>query len=948
MTATPESLYTIRQESWPNETCFPRSGSTRTAANELASTTRRLHDISLGEGPEDARRLREVSRCTGRGQPFWRLPRRRALTTVAAAAAAAAAAATVVAADPLPNSSDVGPWPAGTAGIGDTVEIRPYADSGRRVVSATEDPVEKAAIGSGARTRELIPLFLSASHPRRQGFARVINLSDRAGTVAVTAIDDAGVEFGPLSFDLPPGGVQHFNSNDLEYGNESKLIGATGRPTKGNWRLLLETDLEIEALAYVRTADGFLTSMNETGRTWNADRSHFVPTFNPASNQRQRSILRLVNPSSVPADVTIHGWDDEGDWHNLSGTVPAGVALTLDAVDLERGLDRWSGRLGDGAGKWRLRVEATAPVYVMALLSDPRGYVTNLSVSWRFSYGSTAPNTTGGRIRLFKSASHPTQQGFLRIINYSDRGGVITIRALDDAGFVAGPVSIEVPARGARHVNSDDLEFGNADKLKGRLGPPSSGDWRLLLETDLSIVALSYVRTRDGFLTSLNEHITLDDGWHYVPTFNPGSNRRQQSVLRLDNVNDQPVEVSIRGIDDAGRPSRSVVRGTLPGNGTVRLTSQELEEGPMGWSGSLGDGSGKWRLLIPNRGFYVMSLLEDPRGYLTNLSTAQIPIGAIGAIANRLPPAAEPSAGLLRSSVDSYTERTAEFTLDLFAVTADSNLHPLNPSDLEIRSWTDPSTGSTFNFAQKSVRQHNQAYLGPYSATFLFDQSGSITSTDPHDARVAAAQVFLDNLSSGDEVGLLAFADGGNLPYDPVTAYADRSGNRFTMDPNGFDAALADLADQEGGGTPLYDSIIAAVNYTAQYANNSNRAVLVFTDGQDTASNSTEDDAIGAATRRGIPLHTIALSQGVDLGVLSRLAGETEGSLTRATNAGALISYYGALGPFLSGSSRFYRTKWRVSLSGGRMRFGPGAWFTYGVLVALPGGVQFVPFRVDF
>ena len=764
----------------------------------------------------------------------------------------------------------------------------------------------------------------------------------------MTAIDDAGVEFGPLRLDLPPSGVRHFNSNDLENGNESKLIGSTGRPTRGDWRLLLDTDLEIEALGYVRTADGFLTSMNETALTWNADRSHFVPTFNPASNQQRRSILRLVNPSSSPVDVTIHGWDDQGDWRKLSGKVPAGVAQTLDAVDLERGLGGWSGRLGDGSGKWQLQVEATAPVYVMALLSDTRGYLTNLSVSTRFSFGGTAPNTTGGRIRLFRSVSNPMQQGFLRVINYDNRRGKVTIRALDDAGVAAGPVSIEVPARGARHVNSNDLEFGNAAKLEGKLGRPSSGDWRLLLETDLSIVALSYVRTRHGFLTSLNEHITIEDGWHYVPMFNPGSNRQRQSVLRLDNVRDQPAEVSIRGIDDAGRPSRSAVRGTLPANSAIRLTAQELEEGPTGWSGSLGDGSGKWRLLIPNRGFYVMSLLEGSGGYLTNLSTARIPKGGVGAVANRLPPAAESSVGLLRSSVDSYTETTAEFTLDLFAVTADSDLHPLNPSDLDIQSFKAPSVGSTFKFEQKSVRQHNQAYLGPYSATFLFDQSGSIESTDPHDARIAAARVFLGNLSSGDEVGLLAFADGGKLPHDPVTAYQDSGGKPFTVDPNGFDAALTKLAVQEGGGTPLYDSIIRALSYTARYANNSNRAVLVFTDGQDTASHSTEDDAIGAATSRGIPLHTIALSKGVDLSVLSRLAGETEGSLTYATNAGALISYYGALGAFLSGSSQFYRTKWRVSLSGGRMRFGPGASFRTGVLVALPSGIQYMPFRVDF
>ena len=859
----------------------------------------------------------------------------------------AIAVAAVVSSTPSADLMDVEPWPAGSSGLRDSAGYGQHIDDFRGNLAHDGSAFDTVAQDSARPESHQIPLFLATGHPKRQGFARIINLSDRSGIVTVTAIDDAGVEFPPVSFRLPPGAVQHFNSDDLEFGNASKLSGSTGRSTKGDWRLLLDTDLEIEALAYVRTTDGFLTSMNEKGRDWNAGRHHRVPMFNPASNQEQRSELRLINPGDTPVDVTVFAWDDNGNLRSVRGSLSASVAETLTAVDLERGIAGWSGSLGNGEGKWRLQVEATAAIYVMGLLADPRGYLTNLSVDYRYNAGSMEGNTTGGRIRLFKSAAHPSQQGFLRIINYSDVDGSVTLVGLDDDGVETGPVTVHLPAHGARHVNSNDLEFGNADKLSGAIGSPSSGDWRLLLESDLNVTALSYVRTQDGFLTSLNEHITIDGGWHYVPTFNPASNLQQRSVLRFDNIRDEAINVSIRGIDDDGRPSVSSVTGTLPAKSTITLTAQELEAGPDGWSGSLGDGTGKWRLLIPNRGFFTMSLLEDPRGYLTSLSTSRVPSGGVAALVSRLPPPAEPSVGLLRSKVDVHTSTTAEFTLDIFAVSSDSKLLSLDPGDLEIGSF-EGSGGSTFNFEQNSVREQVQTFLGPYSATFLFDQSGSITGTDPHDARIAAARVFLDNLSVGDEVALLAFASSGNLPYDPVTAYQDGAGNAFTVDPNGFDSALADLADSEGGGTPLYESIVIAVNYTEQNANNDNRAVLVFTDGQNTDGGSTLEDAIDASINRGIPLHTIALSAGVDLGVLSRLAGETEGSLTRATNAGGLISYYGALGPFLSGSSRFYRTKWRVSLSGGQDRFGAGGWFRTGVLVALPGGVRYLPFRIDF
>lgn len=848
----------------------------------------------------------------------------------------------------LGDLNDVGVWPAAKASDGQTVEIRGRGSTPRTMHPEGESLVQPASQGSNRRSDVLIPLFLSTSDPRRQGFARIVNYSDRAGTVTISAIDDAGAEFGPVFLDLPAGGVRHFNSHDLEFGNVTKLKGSTGSPTAGDWRLHLSTDLQIEALAYVRTTDGFLTSLNETAWNWGSDKAnHTIFTFNPASNYNQRSELRLVNPSDHSVEIAIWGWDDNGKLTAMSGTLPGNVARTLTAVELEQGIPGWDGQLGNGEGKWRLQVEASGPIYVMSLLTDPRGYVTNLSAFSRFNAGSCETCTAGGRIRLFKSASHHTQQGFLRIINHSDTDGVVTLKGVDDAGVEVGSVMVNLPADGVRHINSHDLEFGNVNKLEGALGSPSSGDWRLLLESELNVRALSYVRTKEGFLTSLNEAISWEDGWWYVPTFNPGSNWRQQSVLRIDNINDEAIEVSIRGIDDDGQPSRSSVTGTLPANGTVRLTAKELEEGPKGWSGKLGNGKGKWRLLIPNRGFFVMSLMENPQGYVTNLSTARIPSGGVAAVRDRLPPEARPSVGLLRSRVDHYTETTAEFTLDVFAVTAESELHPLEAEDLEIRSFEGTATGSIFDFTQEGIRSHSQASLGAYSATFLFDQSGSITSTDPQDARITAAKVFLGNLSSGDDVSLLAFASGGGLPHDPVTAYRSENGNRFTSDPDGFDGALAILADLEGGGTPLYDSIVSAVNYTEQHASNSNRAVLVFTDGQDTASKGSLEDAISASKTRGIPLHTIALSTGVDLAVLSQLSGDTGGSLTRATNAGALISYYGALGPFLSGSSQFYRTKWRVTVSGGQMRFGPGAWFQTGVIVALPDGLHWVPFRID-
>ena len=174
-------------------------------------------------------------------------------------------------------------------------------------------------------TLHIIPLVTPASNFVQEGFVRVINRSNRAGTVSIHAIDDSGTRFGPVSLSLDGMATVHFNSTDLEQGNASKGLPRGVGDGAGNWRLELDSELDIEPLAYIRTGTGFVTSMHDLA----AEESpgHYrVPFFNPGSNNRQQSRLRLINSSNHEARVTITGIDDEGD------SPPGGmVRLTLPA-----------------------------------------------------------------------------------------------------------------------------------------------------------------------------------------------------------------------------------------------------------------------------------------------------------------------------------------------------------------------------------------------------------------------------------------------------------------------------------------------------------------------------------------------------------------------------------------------------------------------------------------
>ena len=113
-----------------------------------------------------------------------------------------------------------------------------------------------------------------------------------------------------------------------------------------------------------------------------------MPTFNPGSNRARLSLLRLINPNDTDAEVTIDGLDSLGGSPPgglVHLTLPAGAACTISAPELESGeisgpcQDTFSGRLGDGEGKWQLLISADLPIEVMNLMRGPDGDLGNLS-----------------------------------------------------------------------------------------------------------------------------------------------------------------------------------------------------------------------------------------------------------------------------------------------------------------------------------------------------------------------------------------------------------------------------------------------------------------------------------------------------------------------------------------------------------------------------------------
>ena len=469
-----------------------------------------------------------------------------------------------------------------------------------------------------------VPLFLPASHHIREGFVRIVNRG-QIDAVHIDVVDDAGGRHA-TTLALDAGETVHLNSTDLEDGNPAKGLARGLGQGQGDWRMELRGDA-VEVLSYMRTRDGFLTSLHDLVPA--SEDGHEVPIFNPGRNVDQVSLLRLVNAGETTAEVTIAGVDGGG--ASSAGTVrlslPGGQSRTISAQDLESGAGL-AGALGEGTGKWRLLVTSDKPVRVLSLMESPTGHLTNLS---------TIPSADGDlhAVPLFPAASDELgRQGFVRVINRGATTAVVNVVAFDETGREYEPLTLTVGANKTVHFNSDDLELGNAGKgLTGSTGA-GEGDWRLQLTSDGEIAVLSYIRTNDGFLTSMHDVVPGVENRHRVPIFNPGRNTNQVSRLRLIDAGDEPAHVTITGIDGAGESSTEARTTVLAGT-AKSFTAAELESGTSDLDGALGTGVGKWQLIVESdQPITVMSLLESPTGHLTNLST--VPSALRPSVANSI------------------------------------------------------------------------------------------------------------------------------------------------------------------------------------------------------------------------------------------------------------------------------------------------------------------------
>lgn len=132
----------------------------------------------------------------------------------------------------------------------------------------------------------------------------------------------------------------------------------------------------------------------------------------------------------------------------------------------------------------------------------------------------------------------------------------------------------------------------------------------------------------------------------------------------------------------------------------------------------------------------------------------------------------------------------------------------------------------------------------PISVVVLLDTSGSMMGEKLMHAKDGVTE-FVQALKPGDEALVIAFSDSINAL------------GRFGLDARTIERAVKRV--DAGAGTRLYDAVIEGARAIADPGRKEKRAILLLSDGADTASVARLDDAVEAVRLAEIPVYAIAI-----------------------------------------------------------------------------------------
>jgi tight adherence protein C len=182
--------------------------------------------------------------------------------------------------------------------------------------------------------------------------------------------------------------------------------------------------------------------------------------------------------------------------------------------------------------------------------------------------------------------------------------------------------------------------------------------------------------------------------------------------------------------------------------------------------------------------------------------------------------------------------------------------------------------------------------VAPVVLVLALDVSGSIAGRPLADAKAAIASM-VQALGPQDRAALVTFSD------------QVRVAQGLTNDKGALVAATNAAA--AAGNTAIYDALNTGLELVAGVAPPARRAIVLLTDGFDTASRTSREAIIARAAQSGLPVHTVGVGTAIDTPTLQAIAaGSNGGRAFSAPNSADLRGIY-------AGLSELIRTEYSIS-----------------------------------
>jgi Ca-activated chloride channel homolog len=232
----------------------------------------------------------------------------------------------------------------------------------------------------------------------------------------------------------------------------------------------------------------------------------------------------------------------------------------------------------------------------------------------------------------------------------------------------------------------------------------------------------------------------------------------------------------------------------------------------------------------------------------------------------------EEAADFWSSAGDIHVESIQVRTVPIFVSVVDRNGQTLDNVDRSLFRIMD-------NDAVGTIVEFGKAFDQPISIALLLDASASMTYS--MERAIKAAQEFAQRtLKAGDSCSVFAIQD------------VPRRKQPLTGDIPLVAQSLSTI--QPAGRTALYDAINSAIRELKEQK--TRRAIVILTDGGDTSSMASFEDAEKSAAQAGIPIYFIAYDTGNDTQLrdierLKHLAAQTGGFVAVATQQNLQARY---------------------------------------------------------